>query len=701
MFFAFERISVTWRDEMLTKMKDIMTRTSFHFFEDEPIEYASKIFTGKELEAVLVFNQENQLTGVVTERELLQGMLLKKQKVCDIMLPLAHFFQEEMLLGDIELTEATIYPVLNKNDKVIGFVSKKKILEHLSEEYMEEAIFLQAIFNSAHNGILSINKQGEITSINPAAEQFAKTSSEQAVGKFLTDIVAPSGLLEVLRTGEKESEKYQVGKRKFITNRSPIKKNGEVIGAVGVFQDISEIEFISKELETVKNILDELDSVIDSSHDGILITDARGEMVKANKALNKIFGMEQVPNHFLDFQQHNIHLSVIEKVIKTGKKMTVIAENDVRSNVLLITATPVHNTEGKLQRVVVNIRDMTEIDKLRKELAEAKRSLSNLKYQNNSPFIAQSPAMQSILKKVNQIAKVDSIVLITGESGVGKEEIANQIHYLSNRKDYPFIKVNCGAIPETLLESELFGYEPGAFTGAQKKGKVGLFEAAHKGTLFLDEIAEMPLQLQVKLLRVLQEQEIVRIGGIKPKKIDVRILVASNKDLQQLVDSGEFRLDLFYRINVVPIVIPPLRERQEDIPLLIAKFKKEIVERYGKNVKFPTSVMEALVRYHWPGNVRELSNIVERLIVTTEEEEIQKDEVNRLLYHGKELLKADKQVIQINSVVPLKEAIDEVEKQLLMKCLKMYKSTRGMADALKVNQSTIVRKMKKFRDNGE
>ena len=675
-----------------------MTKTSFYFFDNDFIEHAAKIYLEKQLEAALVFNHQGNLIGFITEREIFTGILLKKKQISEITTEIKQVLIDEGVIdSDLSITEP-LYPVIDKKEKVIGYVTKQKLLSKLSEENVEKASRFDAIFNAAHNGIVSIDKKGVITSINPAAEEFAKTTKDKAIGMFLTDVVSPGGLLEVLRTGKEQSEKYQVGKRKYITNRSPIKKNGEVVGAVGVFQDISEIEFISKELESVKSILNELDTVINSSHDAILITNESGDILKANTAFKSVLGLEKLPRHYTDLRDSYIDLSFLDSVIQTKERINVMKENSKKDNTLLITATPVQETDGKVRRIITNIRDITEIDKLRRELEETKKYLTILKGKenNNKKFIAQSTSMQEILKAVKQIAVVDSTVLITGESGVGKEEVANLVHQMSKRDKHPFIKLNCGAIPEALLESELFGYETGAFTGARQKGKEGLFETANKGTIFLDEIGELPLQLQVKLLRVLQEKEVVRVGGVKPKEIDVRILAATNKDLQQLVTEGEFRLDLFYRLNVVPIQLPPLRKRIEDIPLLIAKFKDEIERKYDKRVKFPPEVIRAFISYHWPGNVRELSNIVERLIVTSEENKISVNDVYSLL-HSTNLHNNQNQAISVNGIMPLKKAINEVEKQLLERAYSVYKNTRSMAAILQVNQSTVVRKMKKIQ----
>jgi transcriptional regulator with PAS, ATPase and Fis domain len=300
--------------------------------------------------------------------------------------------------------------------------------------------------------------------------------------------------------------------------------------------------------------------------------------------------------------------------------------------------------------------------------------------------------MENILQLAAKIADVDSTVFILGESGVGKEVIARFIHKRSHRDKGPFVKINCGAIPETLLESELFGYETGAFTGAKRQGKPGLIEMANEGTLFLDEIGELPLNLQVKLLQVLQEHRLVRIGGIKPITVNIRVIAATNRDIENMVKKGEFREDLFYRLNVVPITIPPLRERRDDIIPLIYHFLEEYNRKYDKAKKISAEAKDILIKYNWPGNVRELENTVERLVVTVEEDVI-------LPHHLPENLKEINiplKVVNVDGIIPLKDAVEMVERQLLHKAVEQCNSTYDIAKILGVNQSTVVRKIQKY-----
>ncbi|MGQ9826170.1 MAG: sigma-54 interaction domain-containing protein, partial [Desulfotomaculales bacterium] len=312
----------------------------------------------------------------------------------------------------------------------------------------------------------------------------------------------------------------------------------------------------------------------------------------------------------------------------------------------------------------------------------------------SSEVVARSQQMKRVLEMVDKVAQVDSTVLIMGESGVGKGVVASRLHRLSRRAGGPFITINCGAIPEPLLESELFGYEGGAFTGARKEGKKGLLELADGGTVFLDEITDLPLNLQVKLLQVIQEKKLIRVGGSRYRDVDIRFVAATNRDIQRMVAEGSFREDLYYRLNVIPVIIPPLRYRREDIPALIEYFLNQLNAKYETGKKFSPEAMKFLAGYNWPGNVRELENLVERLVVTTEGNEIGVGHLPEYIFEGGSRSQSRVYVLDI---CPLKEAMEEVERQLLTMAYGRLKNTYKVADALAINQSTVVRKIQKYR----
>lgn len=384
-----------------------------------------------------------------------------------------------------------------------------------------------------------------------------------------------------------------------------------------------------------------------------------------------------------------------------AKKDIVNSTINTSHNQLLLTGTPISDRDGKLIRILVNIRDLTELNSLRMQLAKSQElthryheEMSNLKEKNlkKEGLVIHSQPMRRLLDLALRVAQVDSTVLILGESGVGKGVLAKIIHENSRRNKNPFIKINCGAIPESLLESELFGYEPGSFTGSSKKGHVGLFELAHNGTILLDEIGDLPLPLQVKLLKAIQEKEIQRIGGSRPIQINVRILAATNRDLKAMVEMGAFREDLYFRLNVIPLVVPPLRERKDEIISLTETFIRKFNKSYGLKKELSQEVIDYFLDYHWPGNVRELENMVERILVTAPQKKVALADLPFQL--KKELNVA--RPIMVNNLIPLRKAIAEVEKQLIVKAVREYGSTYKAAKVLDVNQSTIVRKIQKY-----
>lgn len=350
---------------------------------------------------------------------------------------------------------------------------------------------------------------------------------------------------------------------------------------------------------------------------------------------------------------------------------------------------------GELQRVVVASRDITELRVLRPERdlgwqptsTPAEHPVHSDDPEFPDEIVYRSPQMRRVLDEVSKVASAGSTVILYGESGVGKELIARAIHRMGKRKDGPFVKINCGAIPDNLLESELFGYERGAFTGANRHGKPGLIEMAHKGVLFLDEISEMPLNLQVKLLRVLQERELIRIGGTQLIHVDVQIVVASNKDLEELVEKGLFREDLFYRLYVVPITIPPLRERPADIVPLALHFLEIFNKKYGTDRRLSAETFHLLEAYPWPGNVRELQNVIERLVVTADQDEIGIEHLAPCL----KLKRIDKIKPTVPTLMPLREALEAVALELVRMAMERFKTTRKAAAALGVSQATVSR----------
>ncbi len=447
--------------------------------------------------------------------------------------------------------------------------------------------------------------------------------------------------------------------------------------------------------------IEELLPILDGISDAVFIDDRNGYCLWCNKSceeLYKISSYDVQGRHIEELEEMGIFTpSVAKRVLKEQREITIIHENK-NGKKLLTTGTPIFDESDEVRNIITTSRDITRLTNRSqiKSVPNPVIDVNSIKKSvvPKSGLIAASVAMQNVMALTNRLATVNSTVLITGESGVGKGLIAKLLHKKGNRSSGPFITVNCGAIPENLIESELFGYVPGAFTGSRSDGKSGLFEAAQNGTIFLDEISELPLNLQVKLLRVIQDREITPVGGIKTIPVDVRIVSATNKSLMELVKKGLFREDLYYRLNVVPINVPPLRERPEDVLPLIKSNLMKYNSSLNENKDISQEALTILLRYPWPGNTRELQNIIERLIITTGGNTITEDNIPIFI---KEEAAAN---TDISTDTSLATAMEKAEKAILSQALSDYRSTRAMAKVLKVSQPTIVRKLHKYGLSG-
>lgn len=471
-----------------------------------------------------------------------------------------------------------------------------------------------------------------------------------------------------------------------------------------VYQEQQLMGIVNKSelVATLYERIQELNNVMEASFDSLFVTDARGKILRVNDAYTRLTGIpadEILGRTMYELVEEGYYdRSATVEVIKTGKSVT-FTQNIKTGKTLLVTGNPIYNKRGELIQVLTNGRDITELNRLKQEVEHAneltlhyQRELQKIQMETEKDFVIGSEVMKEIMSLVMHMGKVDSTVLVQGESGVGKEIIARELHNNSYRKDKPYIRINCAAIPETLLESELFGYEAGAFTGAKKEGKMGIFEIASGGTLFLDEIGDISYSLQVKLLRVLQEGEIIRVGGVKAIPVDVRIITSTNRDLWKMVQNNTFREDLYYRLNVVPIYIPPLRERKEEIPMLVAYFEKLFNNQYGLNKRINPLFLDKLMEYDWPGNIRELRNIVERAIVTSPDDDIK----DCVFFRSNIKNTKVKQVEEEVEITDLKAAVEKFEKKILSKAIKKHKSSRKVASALGVSQTTIIRKATRY-----
>ncbi len=468
--------------------------------------------------------------------------------------------------------------------------------------------------------------------------------------------------------------------------------------------DISKINSfdLQAHIEALKNENEDLKKAFECSYDGIWICDSEGVTLSINKAIERITGLkkeEVTGRNMIELVEKGIFDQSATLKALEDKNTVTIMQKVISGISTIVTANPIFDQDGNIKKVISNVRDITELIQLREQLQKLEEEKNKYQSELNSllhhieevnDIVLKSPNMKQVIEKVMQVAKYDTTAVLLGESGTGKEVMAQLIHDSSPRKEKgEFIRVNCSAIPAELLESEMFGYESGAFTGAKKSGKPGLIELAHDGTLFLDEIGELPLNIQAKFLRAIQEKEIMRLGGVTPIKVNFRIIAATNRNLHEMVANGAFREDLFYRLHVVPVTIPPLRSRKDDIPKLIESFTNTFNKYYHTEKRFSPEAIRMLIEYPWPGNVRELKNIVERMFVTTSSDTIYPEDLpDFLLSHAK-----PKASYKNGS---LKEQLAQYEKELLQNTLRVSTTTYEAASLLGVDQSTIVRKMKKY-----
>lgn len=443
--------------------------------------------------------------------------------------------------------------------------------------------------------------------------------------------------------------------------------------------------------------------ILDNSYDEIFVIDKDGKIIYVNDASIENYGLK--PSDIIGksvwwFYDEGYCLPTTPVALREKKRVTLETKTSIGKK-LVVTSTPVLKSDGEIDIIVANSRDITQIDDIKQNFEETKQLL--LKYKQEvvelrmkelviDDFVAHSKPMRNLVELAVRVAHANSNILITGESGTGKGVMAKYIHKMSKRAEDAFIPINCAAIPEHLLESEFFGYSPGAFTGADKNGKIGLLELANNGTVFLDEIAEIPIRLQAKLLEVIQDHQFIRVGGREKVKVNVRIVAATNRNLEQMVKEGSFREDLYYRLKVIELEMPSLRERPEDILPLIYFYLNQFDEQYNTKHQFAREPLDMLIQYPWPGNIRELEHLIERLVVTVPETEIKPYHLPSVI-HKNSNAEYD---ISFPAIVSLDFAMEQVEKKLILKAYKQLGSSYKVAQALNISQTKANRLIRKY-----
>lgn len=573
------------------------------------------------------------------------------------------------------------------------------------------ASILHNVIRDTPNGVLFFDAEFRVSFANQSAVELLEMP--QPLPENL-DIRTFAGALNLKELNLGPSETRTMRRKKDLLHYKIIALNdtGEGFGYAMIFMESEETLHSRSELELAWKLTGEMEEILEGSFDGILVTDGEGNVQFVNSSYERVAAIpkkELVGRNMRAlinpvWMENSVAFVVMEERRPVSKRQITKDGRDI-----IVTGKPVFDEAGKIRRIVINARDITEIFQLREELLNAKNrelqhysSMMCTKNIESEKFVAVSENIKRVFSLAERVGPFDTTVLILGESGAGKEEVARQIHCHSLRRDHALVTINCGAIPENLLESELFGYEKGAFTGASTTGKIGLLEAADGGTVFLDEIGEIPLSVQVKLLRVLETKQVTRVGGIKPKSIDVRFIAATNRDLAKMTHAGTFREDFYYRLNVVSITVPPLRQRREDILPLSLFFLNLFNRKYNQKKTLSPEVVKRLEENEWEGNVRELRNVVESMVIMSPNEQLQISDVPWIRNQCTGLPASDRrgedraQAEREEETTDLTQAIQDTEIRLLRRAKKQYATTREIARYLNVDQSTVVRKLRKY-----
>lgn len=570
-----------------------------------------------------------------------------------------------------------------------------------------DSIALEQIIQASDIGIIATDATGHIVFINKKAEKILDFEKKKVLGAYVCDLLPLSGpqVMHCLHTKTSLHGHHIIGKSvSLVINISLIESGDKIFGAVCSLQNMEEFDASAKKMESYRMYHIQLKTIFQNLQDGIWILDPQGRIIDINPAaekLNAIRASERIGTRSEDLMREGFFdRSATLEAIATKKQVRIFQYVKPSQKYLDVTSTPIFDKDGNISLVVVNERDVTQIVQLKKQLEEnrmitetyrdelAERNLREVKEKLN--IITKNENFNQIMHTVLKLARLDaSNILFLGESGTGKGMLAKFVHKNSPRNQKPLIQINCSAIPESLLEAELFGYEKGAFTGASQKGKIGLIELAHGGILFLDEIAELPLSVQAKILKYLDDHEIMRLGSTKTTVADCCIIAATNRELGTLVKEKKFREDLYYRLSTFTITIPPLRDRKEDLTELIRHFLHFYNDSYKQNKHFSPEALTLFYNYSFPGNVRELKNIIERAVVMSNEDTIQRG------YLAELTALADRpSENRIMNKGTFSEEVCSAEREIIKRAMSHCKSTREMARYMGISQSTVARKMR-------
>jgi len=682
---------------------EVLPLNKNRLYSDESLEKAGIFFAESKHDEITIVDRTDNPLGILERKAFMKDHRFPENQDARTA-PLNSSFNAVVDLSDLHglILSGSEYCILTDGDGAFEALATKRKL--ISNYLKQQDSFIFSIFEFASIIRVADTSGGDVYVWKKEADDGGYIEEELPAGVwsgFIRETIENNAPIEGVRVSSKEQA--------LLAYTYPMIQNNRIDGVIGFFFNSLEAFEIVTKISNLQQLYEEVNSIIETSYDGFTIINGEGVVTRVNKSHERITGSrpeDMIGKHVTELvREGELENPVTLRVLK--EKKTVTIKQKVRNGKqIIVTGTPVFDKSGAIVRIVCNLRDITELEELQEKLKTVETARSRDRQEIGrlmgqqltlGNIIANSTAMKDIIKSIDNISEKDVPVLILGETGVGKEIIATLIHKSSLKKSGPFLKVNCGAIPSNLLESELFGYVEGAFTGAVKGGKAGIFESAKGGTVFLDEIGELGLDLQVKLLRVLQEKEVTRVGSSRPIRIDARFIFATNRDLKKMVEHGTFREDLFYRLYVYPISIPALRHRKDDIIPLTDYFIEKFNKKYLSHKSVSLGLKKKLLQYSWPGNVRELENLIERLVISTSGDLIDEDNIagfGKDMKFREHLRQGDK-VIDTGSA-SLGEAVANFEMQIICEALKNYQTMAAAAESLGVDRTTICRKINKY-----
>ncbi len=681
-----------------------MMNTNFKLLKlDDSLRTVISYYQECSLNTLPVVDSSNKLIGVFPKKRLYKA-LLEGAGLADPCAPYVVynpiFVSSELTYDEVSLavrvtrSQVDNVIVVDPSGEVAGLIGTAEYLRGSIDVVARANVILQSLFNANYEAVIIVDNKGYILRINPAAEGMFGKQFAAIKGRHLHDLLPELNIMNKRLLGTKRT----INSLPVIINQMPIYENHIYMGTVITILDVSDVEQIAHELEMVKEMQTTLEGVLASSSDAILVSDISGRIKYVNDQASELL-MKSPENMVGKAVETILKNKEAGQVLKNG--MPEITEGVINGRKRVISHIPIKRdkegkplTTGVVTWIYIDDNILTEqvavkLLSLKQQVDFYRSELEKIGGENSfERIVSLNPELNKIKEDARRIARSSSTVLLTGESGVGKDKFARAIHAASPRTDNPFVKVNCAAIPETLFESELFGYEPGSFTGASKKGKPGYFEQADTGTIFLDEIGDMPLSIQVKILQVLQEKQFMRVGGTSVQTVDVRIIAATNRDLRQAIAKGDFREDLFYRLNVIEFHLPPLRKRPEDVIPLAGMFVEKYNRILGAGITgIARPAQKALKNYDWPGNIRELENAIERAANYTWDGEI---EIEHLPAQFQSMPKK-------SSATEYRAVLSDVDKEIIIETLKKTNGNKSAAARmLNLSRSAFYDKLKKY-----